>query len=309
MKSLGPVGVILCHGGGFMSAEMDDSSRFGWLVSSWREDLVANRGQFFGPGFQALAVYRFGTWCSRQDGVFGWLVNKIYTLAYLFVRNVYGVEIPQSAVIGRRLWLPHAAGVVISPQAQIGDDCMIRQNVTIGRFGFGRTREAPVPKLGNMVMVGPGAVIVGGVTVGDGARIGPNAVVMTDVPPGASAFVRSAGLLGSPGRGETYGEGEASTSAQHDRDARVAEVRPGVGELTEDVEGFIRFLSDVVELDEEVGPDSPLLSTGIVDSFDVTALLGAIEDRYEVVIDPEEVDVDTFDTPIQMLMRIEAERN
>lgn len=285
---------------------MDDSSRFGWLVSSWREDLVANRGQFFGTGYQALAVYRFGRWCGRQDGVFGWLIGKVYTLAYLFIRNVYGVEIPQSAVIGRRLWLPHAVGVVISPQAQIGDDCMIRQNVTIGRFGFGRTRETPVPKLGNNVMVGPGAVIVGGVTVGDGARIGPNAVVMTDVPTGASAFVRSAGLLNSPGRGEPLGDGEVSTSEQEPGGNQAGAV---VGELMEGVEEFIGFLSEVVELDEEVGPDTPLLSTGIVDSFDVTALLGAIEDRYEVVIDPEEVDVDTFDTPIQMLLRIEAERS
>lgn len=292
-----------------MSVEIDDSSRFGWLVSSWREDLVANRRQLFGPGFQALAVYRFGRWCGRQDGVFGWLVGKVYTLAFLFIRNVYGVEIPKGALIGRRLWLPHAVGVVISPKAQIGDDCMIRQNVTIGRFGFGRTREAPVPKLGNMVMVGPGAVIVGGVTVGDGARIGPNAVVMTDVPAGASAFVRSAGLLNSPGRGETSGDGEASTSDQVSGEHQVVGAGAVAGELMEGVEGFIGFLSDVVDLDEEVGPDSPLLSTGIVDSFDVTALLGAIEDRYEVIIDPEEVDVDTFDTPIQMLLRIEAERN
>jgi serine O-acetyltransferase len=292
-----------------MSVEMEDSSRFGWLVSSWREDLVANRGQLFGPGFQALAVYRFGTWGDRQSGVFGWLVSKVYTLAYLFIRNVYGIEIPQDSVIGRRLWLPHAVGVVISGQAQIGDDCMIRQNVTVGRFGFGREREAPVPKLGNNVMVGPGAVIVGGVTVGDGARIGPNAVVMTDVPTGASAFVRSAGLLASPGRGETLGDGEVATFEQGAGASQVGGAEAPVGELLQRVEGFVEFLSEVLELDEDVGPDTPLLSSGIVDSFDVTALLGAIEDRYEVVIDPEEVDVDTFDTPIQMLVRIDAERN
>lgn len=292
-----------------MSIEKDDLSRFGWLVSSWREDLVANRGQLFGPGFQALAVYRFGTWCGRQDGVFGWLVSKVYTLAYLFIRNVYGIELPHSAMIGRRLWLPHAIGVVISGKAQIGDDCMIRQNVTIGRFGFGRRRDTQVPKLGNNVMVGPGAVIVGGVTVGDGARIGPNAVVMRDVPAGASAFVRSAGLLTSPGRGETLGDAEASTSDQGSGENQVMGAGAVVGDLIEGVEGFIRFLEDVLELGEDVGPDTPLLSTGIVDSFDVTALLGAIEDRYEVVIDPEDVDVDTFDTPIQMLVRIEAERN
>ncbi len=288
-----------------MGAKRDDPSTFSWLVSSWREDLVANRAQLFGPGFQAIATYRFGIWCGQQNGVLGWLVNKVYTFVFLFVRNVYGVDLPRSAVVGRRLWLPHAFGVIISGKTQIGDDCMIRQSVTIGQKG---DRDL-VPKLGNAVMVGPGAVIVGGVTIGDGARIGPNAVVMTDVPAGASAFVRSAGLLTSPERGETFGDEEASTSDQRAGEMQILGAGEVVAALREEVQGFIRFLSDVVEPEEEVEADTPLLSTGIIDSFDVTALLGAIEDRYEVVIDPEEVDIETFDTPIQMLSRIEAEGN
>ena len=287
-----------------MNANMEDPSTLRWLVSSWREDLIANKGKRFGPGFQALAVYRFGVWCRQQPGVVGWLVNGIYTVAYLFVRNVYSVEIPRSAVIGRRLWLPHPVGVVISGQAQIGDDCMIRQNVTIGRFGFGRERTGhSAPKLGNDVLVGPGAVIVGGVTVGDGARIGPNVVIMTDVPAGASAVARAAGLLMSHGTEEETSEEDVSPFherggvAQSSVEARIDPIR---------ISAFIQFIFEVVQPEDEIEADTPLLSTGIIDSFDVTALLGAIEDSYGVVIDPEEVDVDTFDTPVQMLSRIEA---
>jgi serine O-acetyltransferase len=69
----------------------------------------------------------------------------------------------------------------------IGDDCVIRQNATIGALGGERPLEAP--RLGRGVQVGVGAVILGPVTIGDGARIGPNAVVMTDVPAGATVFV------------------------------------------------------------------------------------------------------------------------
>lgn len=289
---------------------MDDPSTLRWLVSSWREDLTANKGRRFGPGFQALALYRFGVWCAHQTGVFAWFVNKIYTVAYLFVRSLYGVELPRSAVIGRRLWLPHPVGVIISGQAQIGDDCMIRQNVTIGRFGFGRMRSGgSAPKLGNGVMVGPGAVIVGGVTVGDGARIGPNAVIMTDVPAGVSAVVRAPGFLMSSGTEEVVHNEETFTSRE-----RVSEAQAPTDDTLVDrardreaVSTFIGFIFDVVEPEEEIQADTPLLSTGIIDSFDVTALLGAIEDTYGVVIDPEEVDVDTFDTPVQMLSRIEAD--
>lgn len=295
--------------GGIVNANVEDPSTLRWLVSSWREDLIANKGKRFGPGFQALAVYRFGVWCRRQTGVVGWLVNVTYTVAFLFVRNVYGVELPRSAVIGRRLWLPHPVGVIISGQAQIGDDCMIRQNVTIGRFGFGRERTGhSAPKLGNDVLVGPGAVIVGGVTVGDGARIGPNAVIMTDVPAGASAVARATGLLMSHGTEKEISEEDASTSHERGGEAQIS-VDQTLIDPTRDqgaMMAFIQFIFDVVEPEDEIEADTPLLSTGIIDSFDVTALLGAIEDTYGVVIDPEEVGVDTFDTPVQMLSRIEA---
>lgn len=295
-----------------VNANVEDQRTLKWLISSWREDLTANKKGLFGSGFHALALYRFGVWCQRQVGVFGWSVDKIYTVAFVFVRNFYGVELPRSAVIGRRLWLPHPAGVVISGQAQVGDDCMIRQHVTIGRFAYGRERTGGfAPKIGNGVMVGPGAVIVGGVTVGDGARIGPNAVIMTDVPAGASAVARPSGLLMSPGTEHEVHDEYRPKSSDHVDGAHVPAGEPPVDLARDDeaVSAFIRFISDVVQPEEVIDTDTPLLSTGIIDSFDVAALLGAIEDTYGVIIDPEEVDVDTFNTPVQMLSRIQADHN
>lgn len=178
------------------NVDMEDSRSFQWLLASWYEDLVANRGDWRGAGFQAIAVHRLGVWAGTKNGIAALIVNTLYRSAYWIARNVYGVELPRGTLIGRRLSLPHAMGIVVSRQAVIGDDCMIRQGATIGRFDRGRKRIPPyAPKLGNEVQVGAGAVIVGGVTVGDGARIGPNAVVMTDVPRGGSAFARPADVM------------------------------------------------------------------------------------------------------------------
>jgi len=178
------------------TVDMDDSTSFQWFLASCYEDLIANRGRWSSAGFQAVVTHRLGTWAKATGGPRGYVGTLIYRLADWFIRNVYGVELPRSAVIGRRLHLPHATGVVVSRQAVIGDDCMLRQGVTIGLFDRGRPRKPPhAPKLGNLVQVGAGAIVVGGVTVGDEARIGPNAVVVTDVPSGGSAFARAAAVM------------------------------------------------------------------------------------------------------------------
>jgi serine O-acetyltransferase len=93
----------------------------------------------------------------------------------------------ETAKVGRRFLVGHQSGIVIHFNSEFGDDCVIRQNVTIGAAGVGRINDGP--KFGHRVDIGAGAVIVGKVKVGDDARIGPNAVVMTDVPAGATVFV------------------------------------------------------------------------------------------------------------------------
>jgi serine O-acetyltransferase len=91
-------------------------------------------------------------------------------------------DIGLEATIGGGLILPHPNGVVIHEDARIGEDCMIMQQVTVGMIGDG-----DVPTIGNRVYIGAGAKIIGKVVVGDGARIGANAVVVSDVPSNCTA--------------------------------------------------------------------------------------------------------------------------
>ena len=104
---------------------------------------------------------------------------------YRFCRNVYGIEIPHSATIGRRLTIEHQHGIVIHGHSRIGDDCVLRQGVTLGNKLMERPLDAP--RLGNRVNVGAGAKILGAVSIGDDAQIGANAVVVKDVPANATA--------------------------------------------------------------------------------------------------------------------------
>ena len=106
---------------------------------------------------------------------------------FRYVRNHYGIELPLTASVGRRVLFGHQCGIVIHPYAIIGDECIIRHNVTIGGTTWERGRETPT--LGRGVSLGCGAVILGNITIGDRATIGPNTVVMTDVPADASVFV------------------------------------------------------------------------------------------------------------------------
>lgn len=161
-----------------------------------REDWATHGRRYGAPGFHTLLVHRLGVWAAGQSTGRRGALLLLYRLAYAFIRAVYGVELPRQTKVGRRLLLPHPVGVVVSGEAEIGDDCWVRQCVTIGRFDRGRERPPPyAPRLGKGVEVGAGAILVGGITVGDGARIGPNAVVMTDVPEGGSAFAQPARIM------------------------------------------------------------------------------------------------------------------
>jgi serine O-acetyltransferase len=160
------------------------------LLALVREDLACHEGEWTNPGFQALAVHRFGRQARSRRGAAGMLLRRAHRVLYVFIRNVYGIEFPAEASIGRRLHVSHEHGIVVNGKAVIGDDCSIANNITIG---IGVAGKGSVPSIGDRVTIGPGAIIVGRITVGDDATIGPNAVVMTDVPVGAH-------VVASPGR-------------------------------------------------------------------------------------------------------------
>ena len=118
------------------------------------------------------------------------LMRKIARFRHVFWSVMTQSDIAPEAKLGRGLMLPHPNGVVIHEDAVIGADCMIMQQVTIGMIG-----EDCVPRLGNNVYVGAGAKIIGKVEIGDGARIGANAVVTKDVPANYTAIGIPARLL------------------------------------------------------------------------------------------------------------------
>lgn len=118
------------------------------------------------------------------------LMRKLARARHLLWSIVTQSDISPEARLGRKLMLPHPNGIVIHEEAVIGDECMIMQQVTVGMIG-----EGEVPTIGNKVYIGAGAKIIGKVHVGDGARIGANAVVTGDVPPHCTAVGIPARLI------------------------------------------------------------------------------------------------------------------
>lgn len=140
------------------------------------------------PGFQAVFVYRFGTWADTIGfRPLAAVVKGLYFFAYIFVRNLYGIEFRKTIQAGRRLLIAHQSGIVIHQLATIGDDVTIRQNVTFGMGTVWTPDQGPV--IGSRVSFGPGVVVIGNVTIGDDVSIGPNCVVSSDVPANRALFV------------------------------------------------------------------------------------------------------------------------
>ncbi|MGD8742745.1 MAG: serine O-acetyltransferase, partial [Granulosicoccaceae bacterium] len=130
------------------------------------------------PGLHALLLHRLShrLWHWRLKWLARWLAG--------FARWWTGVEIHPAARIGRRFFIDHGMGVVVGETAEIGDDCTLYHGVTLGGTSWKKGKRHPT--LGNDVVVGAGAKVLGPITLGDGARVGSNAVVVKGVPAGAT---------------------------------------------------------------------------------------------------------------------------
>jgi serine acetyltransferase len=156
------------------------------LWAQLREDWVAHGRDWTRAGFRAVAVHRFGVWrMGIRPRVLRAPFSVLYRMLFRHVRNHYGIELPYTVRLGRRVVIEHQCCIVIHGNCVIGDDCIIRQGCTLGNRDLDRPLDAPT--LGNRVNVGAGAKILGALKIGDGAAIGANAVVLTDVPGGAVA--------------------------------------------------------------------------------------------------------------------------
>jgi len=131
------------------------------------------------PGVHALLYHRAAHWLHVRGRYF------LARLISQWARFWTGIEIHPGASIGRRLVIDHGAGVVIGETAEIGDDVLLYQGVTLG--GTGKDTGKRHPTLGSGVLVGAGARVLGPITVGDNARIAAGAVLLQDVPAGATA--------------------------------------------------------------------------------------------------------------------------
>lgn len=132
------------------------------------------------PGFHARLFHRFAHWLWNSG--FKWMGRLVSHCG----RWMTGIEIHPGARIGRRFFIDHGMGVVIGETAEIGDDCTLYHGVTLGGTSWNKGKRHPT--LGNGVVVGAGAKILGPILIGDGAKIGSNAVVVKDVPAGATAI-------------------------------------------------------------------------------------------------------------------------
>ena len=156
--------------------DRDPAARSGWEVLTCY------------PGLHAIVLHRFSHTCWNLG--FKWIARFISNFSRWFT----GIEIHPAAFIGERVFFDHAMGVVVGETAQIGDGCTIYQGVTLGGTSLYKGVKRH-PTLGRDVVVGAGAKVLGGFTVGDGARIGSNAVVVKPVPAGATAVGNPARII------------------------------------------------------------------------------------------------------------------
>ena len=152
-------------------------------MSIWgqiRSDWNAHQRDWSRHGFWALVVYRFGNWrYGIRPRALRMPFSLLYRVLHFWTISLLGIELPCETKIGERLVIEHVGGIVISGDAVFGDDCVIRNGVTVGLRHRGQ-RGSPV--LGDRVDIGAGAKLLGPIRIGNDVAIGANAVVLCDVP-------------------------------------------------------------------------------------------------------------------------------
>ena len=139
------------------------------------------------PGLHALIAYRFA------HRLYKWNIPLIPRMISYLTRIITGIEIHPAAKIGRRFFIDHGDGVVIGETTVIGNDVLVYQQVTLG--GTGKESGKRHPTLGNKVIVGAGAKVLGNITIGDNVRIGAGSVVIEDVPPHSTVVGVPGGIV------------------------------------------------------------------------------------------------------------------
>ena len=191
------------------------------------------------PGLHAILMHRLNHWLWEK---------KTYLLARLgshITRFLTGIEIHPGAIIGRRFFIDHGMGIVIGETAEIGDDCSLYHGVTLGGTTWNKGKRHPTLK--NGVIIGAGAKVLGPITLGNGCRVGSNAVVVKEVPDNAT-------VVGIPGQIVTRGK-ENGESREAQREAMARKIGfsayGGSKDMPDPIQNALQSMLDHMQVMEE----------------------------------------------------------
>ena len=207
------------------------------------------------PGFHALQMHRVShvLWLAGLR----WLARFTSHVA----RFLTGIEIHPGATIGRRVFIDHGMGVVIGETAEIGDDCTLYHGVTLGGVSWNKGKRHPT--LGKGVVVGAGAKILGPFTVGDGAKVGSNSVVVKAVPDGATVVGIPARLVEGGGRGQSARMAFDAYAVSADLDDPLSKALLALGTHTDDLDHRLdEILRRLEGLESDSGSQAPKVASG-----------------------------------------------
>jgi serine O-acetyltransferase len=207
------------------------------------------------PGFHALQLHRI------SHRLWTWKLRWLARLGSHITRFLTGIEIHPGATIGRRVFIDHGMGVVIGETAEIGDECTLYHGVTLGGVSWHKGKRHPT--LGRGVVVGAGAKILGPFTVGDGAKVGSNSVVVKPVPAGAT-------VVGIPARIMEHAAGNAEAAlmafdayaVSADLDDPLNKVLLTLGSRTDGLDGRLEEILRRLDELESGAPGEPRRAAG-----------------------------------------------
>ena len=182
------------------------------------------------PGVRAVRSHRKAHWCYEHG------LKFLARLISQRSRHRTGIEIHPGAKIGKRLVIDHGMGIVIGETAEIGDDCLIYHGVTLG--GTGKDVGKRHPTIGNNVLIGTGAKVLGPFKGGDNSRIAANSVVLSEIPPNSTAVGVPARVVKVDGRKVNYVGDVDQISVADPVSSELAAIRRALGEISEKLDNL-----------------------------------------------------------------------
>ena len=182
------------------------------------------------PGVKAMRSHKRAHWCYEHG------LKFLARLISQRSRHRTGIEIHPGAKIGKRLVIDHGMGIVIGETAEIGDDCLIYHGVTLG--GTGKDVGKRHPSIGNNVLIGTGAKVLGPFNVGDNSRIAANSVVLSEIPPNSTAVGVPARIVKVDGRKVNYVGEVDQISVSDPVSVELGAIRKALGEISEKLDNL-----------------------------------------------------------------------